>query len=278
MDDVCRGGDRSCDRRARAFRCYRPRGRLAVSAFGLFVDRAVQWAVRLASLVRALSMKVAGVRLKLPWAKLASIAIALAAITLGAYAFQRSLGMPTTDDATIDADMVHVAAAVGGRIVKIPVAENGRVAKGDLLFQIDPFPYRLQVELARAELEFAQAALDTQRRVISTQRSAAIVAADQVGRATTNLDLAARTVERLRPLAAKSYVPIQQLDQAETAQRDAATSLEQAREQQEAALRAIDTDKEVRQRCELVRLLLPLRSAHSRTPAFVRRMRGGWSG
>jgi multidrug efflux system membrane fusion protein len=69
-----------------------------------------------------------------------------------------------------------------------------------------------------------------------------LVAKDQTQRATTNLDLAARTVERLRPLAAKGYVPVQQLDQAETAQRDAVTSLEQAREQEAAAVRAIDTD------------------------------------
>ena len=61
-------------------------------------------------------------------------------------------------------------------------------------------------------------------------------------RATTNLDLATRTVERLRPLAAKGYVPVQQLDQAQTAQRDAATSLQQAQEQKPPRVRAIDTD------------------------------------
>jgi multidrug efflux system membrane fusion protein len=49
-------------------------------------------------------------------------------------------------------------------------------------------------------------------------------------------------VERLRPLAAKGYVPIQQLDQAQTAQLDARTSLQQARERQAASVRAIDTD------------------------------------
>ncbi len=124
--------------------------------------------------------------------------------------------MPLTDDATIDADVVHVASAVGGRIIDIPVAENVHAAKGDLLFQIDPAPYRLAVEQAQSDLDLAQAA-KTQRRVLSTQRSAATVAADQVRRAMTNLDLATRTVEGLRPLAAKGYVPSQQLDQAETA-------------------------------------------------------------
>jgi multidrug efflux system membrane fusion protein len=60
--------------------------------------------------------------------------------------------------------------------------------------------------------------------------------------AETNLALASRTVERLRPLVANGYVPAQQLDQAQTTQRDANTSLLQAREQETAAIQAIDTD------------------------------------
>ncbi len=47
----------------------------------------------------------------------------------------------------------------------------------------------------------------------------------------------------MRPLAAKGYVPRQQLDDAEVAARDAATALRQAQEQQVAALRAIDTEQ-----------------------------------
>ncbi len=187
-------------------------------------------------------MAVASALRHFPWGRLASIAIITAAVILALYVHHRSSDMPTTDDASIDADVVHVAAEVGGRIADIPVVENGHVAAGDLLFQIDPVPYRLAVDQARASLDIAQAALDTQRRVLATQRSAAVIAADQTHAAETNLDLAGRTVDRLRPLAARGYVPAQQLDQAQTARRDAMTSLMQAREQQAAAVRAIDTD------------------------------------
>jgi len=187
-------------------------------------------------------MKAAGMRRHAPWARLVSLAITAAAALLGLYVVHRSSLMPTTDNATIDADVVHVAAEVGGRIIDLPIAENLHIAKGDLAFQIDPVPYSLAVDQARANLAVAQAALETQHRVLSTQKSTATVAAEQVRSAEANLDLATRTVERLRPLAAKGYVPIQQLDQAQTAQRDAATSLRQAREQQVATVRAIDTD------------------------------------
>ena len=85
----------------------------------------------------------------------------------------------------MDADVVHVAAAVGGRIIQLPVSENARVAEGDLLFQIDLLPYRLAVEQSAAELGIA--------------RSNAAVAADQTKSAQQNHDLATRTLERLRP-------------------------------------------------------------------------------
>jgi multidrug efflux system membrane fusion protein len=134
-----------------------------------------------------------------------------------------------------------VASPVGGRIIEIPVTENAHVAAGDLLYQIDPLPYRLAADQARADLALARAALGTQGRAVSTQRSAASVANDQVQRAAANLDLAQRTVTRLRPLAAQGYVPTQQLDQAETALRDAASALTQAREQKSAAVAAVDT-------------------------------------
>jgi membrane fusion protein, multidrug efflux system len=187
-------------------------------------------------------MRAAGTRRRPPWAIVVSLGIVAAAVAFAVYVLHRSAIMPTTDDASIDADVVHVAAEVGGRIVSIPVEENVRVSKGDLLFQIDPVPYQLVVDQAGANLEIAKAALETQRRFLSTQRSNAVVAADQTRNAETNLELATRTVERLRPLAAKGYVPIQQLDQAQTTQRDAETSLQQARERQAASVRAIDTD------------------------------------
>jgi len=177
------------------------------------------------------------------WGKILSLAIIAAGLAAVVYVERQSSLRPSTDDATIDADVVHVAAAVGGRIVELPIRENGRVAKGDLLFRIDPVPYRLAAEQAEAELGIALGALDTRRRAIATEKSNAAIAQEQTRLAETNLALASRTTERLGPLAGKAYVPAQQFDQAQTAKRDAVTSLQQAREQQTAALQAIGTEE-----------------------------------
>jgi membrane fusion protein, multidrug efflux system len=172
---------------------------------------------------------------------LISICIIAAAIAVGVYIDRWISAHPSTDDAAIDADVVHVAATVGGRIIEIPVSENMAVKKNDLLFQIDPAPYQLTVSQAEADLAVAEAGLDSKRRLVSTQKSTAAIATEQTKRAQTNYELSTRTVDRLQPLAAKGYVPAQQLDQAEVAQRDAATSLQQAKEQEVAAIQAIDT-------------------------------------
>ena len=187
-------------------------------------------------------MKAAGRANSTSRRRLISLAIMALATALAVYALHESAVRPTTSDSSIDADVVHIAAAVGGRVIQIAVSENTRVAKGDLLFQIDPVPYQLAVAQAEADLRIAEAQLETQRRVLSTQRSAATIAGDETRNALENHGLAKRTAERLRPLAASGYVPKQQLDQAEVAERDTATALVQAQERQAAAVKAIDTE------------------------------------
>ena len=174
--------------------------------------------------------------------KRVALALITAAVLIAAATGLYAASRPSTDDASIDADVVHVAPAVSGRIITIAVRENQRIQKGALLFQIDPLPYRLAVAQAEADLHLAEAELATRQRYLSTQRANAAIAADQTTKAQANYGLAARTAERLRPLTAEGFVPTQQLDQAEITEHDAASSVKQARQQQTAALQAIDTE------------------------------------
>ena len=170
------------------------------------------------------------------------ISAAIIAAAAGLAALLVLWSRPETDDATIDADIVHVAPAVGGKLLILAVRENGFVRRGDLLFQIDPYPYQLALAQAKANLDVARAAVDTQRRYIAAQRSTAIVAGQQIVRAQSNYSLSTRTAGRLAPLTSEGYVPVQQLDQAQILRRDAATSLSQAREQEKGARESINTD------------------------------------
>ncbi|MFC5473081.1 multidrug transporter subunit MdtN [Paraherbaspirillum soli] len=184
-------------------------------------------------------MKMAGMRkISLKGRVIAAVIVTLALIA-AYYAYYLTSRFPSTDDATIDADVVHVATPVGGRMVKLLVEENQRVAKGDVLFEIDPVPYRLVLAQAKADLGLALAALDTRRKTITSERANAVIADDQASKAARSYELATRTVQRIAPLAAKGYVPAQQLDQAQVTQRETELSLKQAQEQKRATAQSI---------------------------------------
>ncbi|ANJ74987.1 multidrug transporter subunit MdtN [Ralstonia insidiosa] len=220
-------------------------------------------------------MKMAGLHKPALRGYLIALAIILIGVAVAVYAYVHTSRYPSTDDATIDADVVHVATPVGGRIVKLAVTENQHVKKGDLLFEIDPVPYRLTVAQAQADLELAQASLDTRRRSLIGERSKASIASDQSSRAAYNYELASRTVNRLAPLAAQGYVPTQQLDQAQVAQRDAAISLQQANEQKRASAQTIGDEADAIAMLHAREAALA-RAQHALEDTVVRAPHDGW--
>lgn len=62
----------------------------------------------------------------------------------------------STDNAYVQQDKVSISAEVGGRFVDVAVRENDVVKEGDLLFRIDPAPYRIAIEQADASIAAAQ--------------------------------------------------------------------------------------------------------------------------
>ncbi len=65
-------------------------------------------------------------------------------------------GHSITDDAFIEAQMIHVAPeGISGRIIRMFAGENDRVQKGQVLFEIDTESYRDQVAMAEARLQMA---------------------------------------------------------------------------------------------------------------------------
>jgi multidrug efflux system membrane fusion protein len=170
------------------------------------------------------------------------LALLLTGVAVAIWIKVISVVKPSTDDASIDADIIHVAFPVGGRIIQLPIVENQLVHKGDLLFRIDPVPYQTNVAEAKAQLDIALGALGSKRRLATTEQTNATIADSQIKRAKTNLDLAMRREKRLEPLTAKGYIPRQQFDQAVSARHDAETSLREAQEREQATKEAVDTD------------------------------------
>lgn len=88
---------------------------------------------------------------------------------------------PITRDGKVRADMVPVAADVGGLVSEVRVADNQAVRKGDVLFVIDRPRYRLAVEQAEANLVNARTALAQAVREDRRNRAMAdVIAAEAI--------------------------------------------------------------------------------------------------
>ena len=99
--------------------------------------------------------------------RIAPILITLGTVAVAAFlawaTWQTYMGTPWTRDGTVRAYVVTMAPEVAGRIVKLSVADNQFVHKGDVLFEIDSADYRIALEQAQAQAQRDGAALDYAR-------------------------------------------------------------------------------------------------------------------
>ena len=76
---------------------------------------------------------------------------------------------PWTRDGQVRANVVGIAPRISGPIIRIGVADNQHVKRGDLLFEIDPADFQAAVEQAKAQVMAAQAALTQRKQELERQ-------------------------------------------------------------------------------------------------------------
>ena len=93
--------------------------------------------------------------------------VSLVGVVLGAAfiipAAEQALHTVSTDDAYVNGHVTLVAPRVPGQVRKVPVDDNVRVKAGDVLVELDPEPYQVQVNIAKAAVAAAEADLVTAR-------------------------------------------------------------------------------------------------------------------
>ena len=102
---------------------------------------------------RRLQRKIAG---KGAGKTIVMLIVPLLLILGGGYYWFTSGGRVSTDDAQVRQDIVSVSPQVNGQVVEVFVRNGSRVKRGDILFKIDPQPYRVALEQAQAQLAAAQ--------------------------------------------------------------------------------------------------------------------------
>lgn len=83
---------------------------------------------------------------------------------------------PSTSQARIQAFVVPVAAEVAGKVVAVHIRDNDEVQPGQSLFDIDPQPYEIAVQSARAAYEIARDAVDASQAGVEGARAGLEVA------------------------------------------------------------------------------------------------------
>jgi membrane fusion protein (multidrug efflux system) len=80
------------------------------------------------------------------------VVLPLVALVAGVTFYLNGGRYVTTDDAYVGAQKVLITPDISGKIEKVVVKEGQQVGPGDVLFEIDPVPFRLAVAQAKASL------------------------------------------------------------------------------------------------------------------------------
>jgi len=124
---------------------------------------------------------------------------------------------------TIECTQVRVAPEVGGRVASLGFEEGDAITNGQVLARIDPLPYRIRLEEARASLAQAQALADLANagsRAEDIRRAQA-----QVWEASATAEAATADARRIATVFAQGSATAKQQDDAKaTAARTAATT------------------------------------------------------
>jgi len=165
-----------------------------------------------------------------------SFPLALAIAGTGYWFLTR--GTVSTDNAYVRQDIVSVSSDVSGRIIEVAVKENQQVKAGDLLFRVDPEPYR--VALAQADAQIAEAQVNLGE--LKSKYSSTTV---DIAKAKTDIAFASSEYQRQRQLSDKGFTTKARLDEAQHALDVARASLRNAQADADEARSALATGGQV---------------------------------
>lgn len=164
----------------------------------------------------------------------AMLSVPLLLLAVGAYFWLTSGRTVSTDNAQVNAHVVEVSAEVAGRISEVLVGENQHVRRGDLLFRLDPEPFRIALAEAdaavgNAQLTVAQLESTFHAKQADTQKS------------TSDVSLARDTFRRQQELLARGFTTRASFDAAKAGLAAAEAQQASARSEAESARAVIGT-------------------------------------
>jgi membrane fusion protein, multidrug efflux system len=146
----------------------------------------------------------------------------LAALVLGFVVWRTYYAYPRTDDAYVRAASVGIAPQVSGTLVELPIVDNQRVHRGELLFVVDPRPYESALHQAKAKLSLTRVEIRSLEEAVRTAEAALR------GREADAAN-ARQYLHRIEPLLAKQFVTENEIFKARSQLAAADAAVESAR-------------------------------------------------
>src|SRR5882724_5776339 len=128
-------------------------------------------------------------------------------LILGGYFYVAGGAVMSTDNAYVQADMVGLSTDVAGIVTEVLVRDNQKVAKGDILFKLDPQQFQLALDRAEAQIG------NTRNDLVALQASYRNMQA-QIDQAQKDVDFNMVNFKRQEQLVANNFTPMATFDAA----------------------------------------------------------------
>jgi membrane fusion protein (multidrug efflux system) len=163
----------------------------------------------------------------------------LVALAAGGYFYLTGGRYVSTDNAYVQADKLNVAADIGGTVASIAVHDNQEVRAGDVLFSLDPEPYRIA-------LAGAEAQRDATRDEVATLKATYRQNVAQISQARTDKAYFETAFQRQQDLVNRGVTSQTAYDQAKRDLDAANERIVVAQRQAEATLSQLGGDENIR--------------------------------
>jgi membrane fusion protein (multidrug efflux system) len=143
-----------------------------------------------------------------------------------------------TDNAYVQQPKVALSADISGRIIDVEVHDNEVVKGGDLLFHIDPAPYKIELDKANAALASARVNVDQLRVAYSTAQA-------KLAAAQSTQDIVKRQLTRNDSLAGQGFATAATVDTVRLSAQSADSAVVLAQQEVASAKAALGGDPNI---------------------------------
>lgn len=148
----------------------------------------------------------------------------------------------STDDATVEGDLISVSSTVSGKIIRLPIREGEQIKKGQLIAQLREEDYQAKVDVAAGAVQSIDASLNEamadvllvkEKTEKDVQRSEAVLYASQARfkEGEANMQLATLDFKRVGKLYKSKTVSASVMDKVQAAYKLAQARLRTAQEE-----------------------------------------------